>query len=115
MVGKWTGSVGQDVAIGLDAINRGKILGTKMMKLAGETKDYLFTKDKYGYRISTDKVYTANGIVREAFIPKYDILQQSTLKDDVLNKAYSLLEAEANDSFASKIKNKSNIVAKNDK
>lgn len=115
LVGKWTGSVGQDVAIGLDGINRGKILGTKMMKLAGETKDYLFTKDKYGYRISTDKVYTANGIIRENFIPKYHILQQSTLKDDVLNKAYSLLEAEANDSFASKIKNKSNIVAKNDK
>ncbi|MCG1037229.1 S41 family peptidase [Polaribacter sargassicola] len=93
IVGRWTGSMGEGLAIGLDGMQRAKIVGTEMERLAGSMKSFYFKNRNYGYRIAIDKLFHVNGIVRENYIPWYYVKQQnSKFKDDVLSKALQLLD-----------------------
>ncbi|WP_288956578.1 S41 family peptidase [uncultured Polaribacter sp.] len=115
LVGKWTGSVGESLAVGLDGMNRARIVGTEMKRFVGSTTDYSFKNKNYGYQITTNKLYHINGIKRENFIPEFNITQESILNDDVLEKAYSLFEFINRDNFVTGLKTKNNIVSKVDK
>ncbi|WP_203295603.1 S41 family peptidase [Luteirhabdus pelagi] len=89
LVGRWTGSMGEGIAIGFDAMNRGTIIGTEMERLAGEIDYFPFQHRKYGYRLSTAKLYHINGTLRESFIPEVYVHQTTIAKDEVLQKALS--------------------------
>ncbi|MCT8340427.1 S41 family peptidase [Flavobacteriaceae bacterium TK19130] len=89
LVGRWTGSMGEGIAIGFDAMNRGTIIGTEMERLAGEMNYFPFQHQKYGYRLSTAKLYHINGMLRESFIPEVYVHQTTIAKDEVLQKALS--------------------------
>ena len=115
LVGRWTGNAGEALAIGLDGMERGKIVGTEMAKLAGSVVNFSFKNRKKGYRITTDKLYHINGSLRENFVPEFNLAQQSTLSDGVLNKAFDLFKNNNNSDFASKVITANNIVAKTDK
>lgn len=92
LVGRWTGSMGEGLAIGLDAMQRAKIVGTEMERLAGSMKGVPFKYQNYQYRIATEKLYHLNGVVREKFAPWYYVNQNNTAKDEVLEKAFILLK-----------------------
>ncbi|QOD61903.1 hypothetical protein H9I45_05535 [Polaribacter haliotis] len=115
LVGRWTGSTGENLAVGLDGMERAKIVGSEMGKLVGSTIDYSFENRKYGYRIPTQKLYHVNGILKENFVPEFNIIQQSTLVDDVLVKAFNLFELKDLNNFDSKDVTTNNIIAKTDK
>lgn len=71
LVGHWTGSMGEGIAIGFDGMNRGKIIGTKMAGLLGAISNFGLTETKIGYQFPTERLYHINGIPREDFIPKF--------------------------------------------
>ncbi len=71
MVGHWTGSMGEGLAIGFDGMNRAKIVGTKMAGLLGAISSFSASETKIGYYIPTEKLFHINGTPREDFLPKY--------------------------------------------
>lgn len=92
LVGRWTGSMGEGFAIGLDGMKRAKIVGTEMERLAGSMEGISFKYQKYQYRIATEKLFHINGLEREKFVPWYYVNQTNLKKDVVLEKAFTLLQ-----------------------
>jgi len=71
MVGHWTGSMGEGIAIGFDGIGRAKIVGTKMAGLLGAIEGFKLSQTNIGFQIPTEKLYHINGTPRENFIPEF--------------------------------------------
>ncbi|MGB1206356.1 MAG: S41 family peptidase [Chitinophagales bacterium] len=91
LVGRWTGSMGEGLAIGFEGMGRAEIVGSEMRRLAGEVYDFGFIHQKYGFKLSTAKLYHINGTIREAYIPTNYMRQTTTKKDEVLEKGIELL------------------------
>jgi carboxyl-terminal processing protease len=92
LVGRWTGSMGEGLAIGFEGLERAHIVGSEMRRLAGEVYDFNFKHRKYGYKLSTAKLYHVNGTPREKYIPT-NYVDQTTIKtDEILNKAIHIIE-----------------------
>lgn len=92
LVGRWTGSMGEGLAVGLDGMKRAEIVGTEMERLAGEMNGFSFKHQKYGYRLSTAKLYHVNGTPREKYIPANYVKQTTLEKDEILGKGIYLLK-----------------------
>lgn len=71
MVGHWTGSMGEGMAIGFDAMKRATITGTKMAGLLGAINGFRVSETGIGYQIPTERLYHINGSGREDFIPGF--------------------------------------------
>ncbi|OPB84767.1 S41 family peptidase [Elizabethkingia ursingii] len=69
LVGHWTGSMGEGLAIGFDGMKRAKIIGTKMAGLIGAISGFQMTETKIGYQFPTERLYHINGTPREDFVP----------------------------------------------
>ena len=91
LVGRWTGSMGEGLAIGFDAIKRGKIVGTEMERLGGEIGFISLKNYNFGVRIPVIKLFHINGTLREEFIPEFYVKQKNMNSDNVLNTALKLL------------------------
>ncbi|MEE9407984.1 MAG: S41 family peptidase [Polaribacter sp.] len=115
LVGKWTGDVAEGLAIGLDGMNRAKIVGSEMGKFAGSTTNYSFKNSKYSYSVSTDKLYHVNGLLREDFVPSYNVVQTDIQIDNVLEKALNLIDGKDDDNFVVALKAKNSVAIKMDK
>ncbi|OJJ20421.1 peptidase [marine bacterium AO1-C] len=69
-VGRWTGSMGEGIAIGFDGLKRATIVGTPMAKLIGEVHSYKLPQTGIGYQIPDIKLKHINGTPREKYQPK---------------------------------------------
>jgi carboxyl-terminal processing protease len=69
LVGRWTGSMGEGIAIGFDGMKKAKIIGTKMAGLLGAISNFQMTETKIGFQFSTERLFHINGTPREDFIP----------------------------------------------
>lgn len=76
LVGRWTGSMGEGIAIGFDGMKRAKIIGTEMAGLIGAISNFHLTETKIGFQFPTERLYHINGIPRENFLP--EILTQNS-------------------------------------
>jgi carboxyl-terminal processing protease len=76
LVGRWTGSMGEGIAIGFDGMKRAKIIGTQMAGLIGAISNFQLTESKIGFQFPTERLYHINGTQRENFIP--EILTQNS-------------------------------------
>jgi carboxyl-terminal processing protease len=76
LVGHWTGSMGEGIAIGFDGMKRAEIIGTKMAGLLGAISNFQMTETKIGYQFPTERLYQTNGKPREDYLPK--ILTKNT-------------------------------------
>lgn len=92
LVGRWTGSMGEGMAIGFDAIIDATIVGTEMERLAGEMEGFSFKHRDYGYQLSTAKLYHINGTPREKFVPEVYVQQTKLSEDKTLQKAMELIQ-----------------------
>ena len=86
LVGRWTGSMGEGIAIGLDGTGAGHIIGTPMAGLLGAT--YEFTLPHAGFRVNVpaERLYHVNGTPRENFRPE-PIMLADPEGDEVINAA----------------------------
>jgi len=70
LVGHWTGSMGEGIAIGFDGMKRATIIGTKMAGLLGSIEGFELTETKIRYQIPTERLYHINGTPREKYLPE---------------------------------------------
>ncbi|MEW7278225.1 S41 family peptidase [Aquimarina sp. 2201CG1-2-11] len=95
LCGKWTGSMGEGIVIGLDAMDRALIVGTEMAGLLGAIYSYTLPETEIGFQIPVEKLFHINGTPREGFRPKHYILD--TAKQ--LKKAIQLILKNTNKGF----------------
>ena len=69
LVGRWTGSMGEGLAIGLNATRGAPVLGEPMAHLLGALGETVLPHSKIVVRVPTEKLYHVDGTPREAFIP----------------------------------------------
>ncbi len=69
LVGHWTGSMGEGIAIGFDGMGKATVIGTKMAGLLGAIEGFTLPATGIGFQIPTEKLYHVNGTPREDFIP----------------------------------------------
>ena len=69
LVGHWTGSMGERLAIGFDAAGAATIVGTPMAHLLGATYHFELPQSHIGVNIPAEKLFHVDGTPREAFVP----------------------------------------------
>ena len=68
-VGRWTGSMGEGLAIGFDAIAK-RVVGTKMSGLRGAIYNYNLEHSQVQLALPVERLMHVNGTPREQFIPQ---------------------------------------------
>jgi C-terminal processing protease CtpA/Prc len=71
LVGHWTGSMGEGIAIGFDGMDRARIIGTKMAGLIGAISQFRLPLTNICFQFPTERVFHINGMPREDFRPRY--------------------------------------------
>lgn len=67
-VSRWTGSMGEGLAIGFDALGA-KVTGGPMAGLRGAVSDLALPRSGLVLKLPTERLYTVGGVPREAFVP----------------------------------------------
>ena len=93
LVGRWTGSMGEGIAVGFDGIRQAKVVGSEMERLAGEMSGFSFKNQAFGYRLSTAKLFHIYGTPREEYVPEVYVKQTTIEKDEILEKGLEVLKA----------------------
>lgn len=93
LVGRWTGSMGEGIAIGLDGMRRAAIVGSLMAGLLGATYSEKLPLTGIEVRIPAERLYHVNGTPREAFTPRPPPALDNA-GDTLLEAARELLNAE---------------------
>ena len=70
LVGPWTGSMGEGIAIGLDAMKRATVLGDPMAGLLGALYQESLPNTGFVVRIPAERLYHVDGSPRERFRPR---------------------------------------------
>lgn len=91
LVGRWTGSMGEGMASGIDGSGIGKIIGTEMQKLAGATKDYNFKNFTYRYQAPYIEVLHISELPREKFVPKIEIICDDSNEDEFIKEGIKII------------------------
>lgn len=68
-VGRWTGSMGEGLAIGFATIGA-RVEGTRMAGLLGAIYDHTLPASRIVVKLPTERLYTAGGTPREDFVPQ---------------------------------------------
>ncbi len=69
LVNRWTGSMGEGMAIGLDAMKRATVVGTRMARLNGGILNMQLPNTKIGVTFAGERLNHVNGTPREEFVP----------------------------------------------
>jgi len=67
-VGRWTGSMGEGLAIGFDAIGA-EVMGTPMAGLLGAIYDHSLEHSGLVIKLPTERLMAVDGLPRERFVP----------------------------------------------
>lgn len=69
LVGRWTGSMGEGLAIGLNAVRTAPVIGQPMAHLLGANGETVLPHSRIVVRIPTEKLFHVDGMPREAVVP----------------------------------------------
>lgn len=73
LVDRWTGSMGEGLALGLHGLGRAIVVGTPMARLLGAVYTETLPATGLSYNLPAEKLFHVNGIPREAFGPDIDL------------------------------------------
>ena len=71
-VGRWTGSMGEGMAIAFDSLGA-YVAGGPMAGLLGAIYDYRLEHSGLVLKLPTERLFTVDGIPREAFVPRHPL------------------------------------------
>jgi len=95
LVDHWTGSMGEGMTIGFDALHRAKIVGTPMAGLRGGTGEFTLPNSKISVHFPIERLYRVNGAPRETFVPPYLVdLGHENGDDPILARGIKVVEGE---------------------
>lgn len=92
LVGRWTGSMGEGMAIGLDGMRRATIIGSRMAGLLGAVYTYTLPRSGIRYNLPGDRLTHLNGTPREDFVPPV-LVEDTGDGDPALTRALAILSA----------------------
>lgn len=92
LVGRWTGSMGEGVAIGLDGMDRATVFGSAMAGLRGALSSHSLEHTGIQVRVPAERLYHVDGTPREAFVPPNLVEPSGAGEDAVLKAALQWLE-----------------------
>ena len=87
LVGRWTASMGEGVAIGLDGARRGTVFGSAMAGLRGAVYARSLAHTGIPVRVPAERLHHVDGAPREAFVPRLPRESTSSGGDAVLERA----------------------------
>src|SRR5262249_42149803 len=95
LVGRWTGSMGEGLAIGFDATGVGKVVGTPMAGLVGATMRFTLPHTDIGINVPNERLYHVSGTPRESFRPAVlvDVARAGPGRDPFVDAAVRMLNA----------------------
>jgi C-terminal processing protease CtpA/Prc len=94
LVDRWTGSMGEGLAIGFDGTGRGTVVGTPMAGLLGATYHVTLPKTGIGINVPAERLFQVDGTPREEFRPKVVVdLMGAAGTDPILSAALAVLAA----------------------
>ena len=93
LVGRWTGSMGEGVAIGLDGMHRAAVFVSAMAALQGATYSRSLKHTGIPVRVPAERLYHIDGTRREAFVPRFTIVAGASGEDAVLAAAIRWIQA----------------------
>lgn len=70
LVGHWTGSMGEGLALGFSQIKKATVIGSKMAGLIGSVSSFETSNTHIGFQIPTERIYDINGNPREDYLPE---------------------------------------------
>lgn len=73
LVNRWTGSMGEGIAVGFDALKRGTVVGTRMAGLRGAVDNLELPQSHIRVFFPTEEVFHVNGTPRHEWVPKVGI------------------------------------------
>jgi C-terminal processing protease CtpA/Prc len=93
LVSRWTGSMGEGLAIGFDATTAGTVIGMAMAGLVGATMSVRLPRTGIGINVPTERLYHVNGTPREEFQPAVlvDVARASPGQDPFVEAALQVL------------------------
>lgn len=92
LCGRWTGSMGEGMTIGLDGMERATAVGTHMAGLCGATEQFKLPASGIGVTFPTERLYHLDGTPREKWAPPHLVdLAAAPGDDPILAKALELL------------------------
>ena len=91
LVGRWTGSMGEGVAIGLDGMRRATVFGSPMAGLRGATLGHALEHTGIPVRVPAERLYHVDGTPREAFVPPFLVEPHTPGADPVFEAALQWL------------------------
>ncbi|HBU63050.1 MAG: hypothetical protein CMH91_04785 [Oceanicaulis sp.] len=95
--GRWTGSMGEGLTIGLDAVADAVTLGAPMAGLLGAIYDYELPETGWTVKLPTEALFHVNGTPREAYVADIPLesadLRGPNGEDLALERAFELLRS----------------------
>jgi C-terminal processing protease CtpA/Prc len=88
LVDRWTGSMGEGMAVGFDGMKRGTVVGTRMAGLKGAIENFELPNTKVIVKFPVEKLSHLNETPREDWAPPVLVdLSQSNAADPILEAA----------------------------
>lgn len=84
LVGRWTASMGEGIAIGLDGMGRATVVGTRMAGLNGAVFDLQLPNTGIKLNYAAEKLFHVNGTPREDFVPPVAVRLSRGRTDDAI-------------------------------
>jgi carboxyl-terminal processing protease len=95
LVDHWTGSMGEGMAIGLDAMHRATVVGTRMAGLCGATEDFVLPNTKIDVDLPAGRTYHLDGRPRETFVPPVPVdMATAAGEDPILERGLRCLKVD---------------------
>lgn len=93
LVDHWTGSMGEGMAIGMDALQRAAVVGTPMAQLAGAVTDFHLARTGIDVAFATEQLYHINGTLRQDWVPPILVSGAAGANDPILARGIAHLES----------------------
>jgi carboxyl-terminal processing protease len=84
LVGRWTASMGEGIAIGLDAMRRATVVGTRMAGLNGAVFNLQLPHTRVQLNYAAEKLFHLDGTPREDFVPPVLVKLSASGQDDAI-------------------------------
>jgi carboxyl-terminal processing protease len=78
LVGRWTGSMGEGMAIGLHGTRRASVVGTPMAGLRGAVFTGTLPRTGIGFTYPAERLFAVDGTPRERFRPRHGVRMEDT-------------------------------------
>jgi carboxyl-terminal processing protease len=98
LVGRWTGSMGEGMAVGFDGTGRARVMGSPMAGLAGGMKVFALPESGASLRMPVYDLAHLNGTPRHNWVPPHEVLADNGDDEDVaLSAALAWLAEQPSD------------------